>query len=353
MSHLMRAAVLHKPLDLRLEEVIQPECGPGEVKIQVIYNGLCGTDATEYTKGPMMVPLDEPHPGSGHFGPTVLGHEFIGVVVEEGEGVTGRLGKRVACGAGISCGSCTWCLAGRTNLCENYYTLGLSTDGGLAEFAVAPASICFDIPDECSDEDAGLAQPLAVAIHSVRRAQIKPGSSVALLGFGAIGTFVLAALSDYEGEIIAIDIDESRLDLATQLGATQTYLLDPNEAPEDIRSHFPGGFDVVFETSGVNGAAARALALTSNGGTMVLLGLNKTKQELVLADIVFREINIITSVAHVCQDDIPAALALLSKNSLSQFLLDRIVPLSGIVEQGFDPLAQGLVSGKVLVDARR
>lgn len=352
-SNSMRAAVLHHPFDLRLEEVSQPLCGPGEVKIQITYNGLCGTDATEYTKGPMMVPLNAPHPGSGHVGPTVLGHEFIGVVVEEGAGVTGRLGKRVACGAGVSCGSCKMCVAGRTNLCEFYYTLGLSTDGGLAEYVVAPSSICFDVPVSCSDEDAGLAQPLAVAIHSVRRAEIASGSTVAMLGVGAIGAFILAALSDFDCEIIAIDIDQSRLDLAQKLGASKTFLLDPLEKPADIMKHFPFGFDVVFETSGVNGAAERALALTAQGGKMVLIGLNKSKQELILSDVVLREINIITSVAHVCGEDIPEALSMLSKKSLSHILLDRIVPLSMIIEEGMEPLSQGTINGKILVDPRR
>lgn len=353
MSNSMRAAVLHHPFDLRLEEVRQPSCGPGEVKIQITYNGLCGTDATEYTKGPMMVPLETPHPGSGHVGPTVLGHEFIGVVIEEGEGVSGRLGKRVACGAGVSCGNCKMCVAGRTNLCELYYTLGLSIDGGLAEYVVAPSSICFDIPDSCSDEDAGLSQPLAVAIHSVRRAQIESGSSIAMLGVGAIGAFILAALDNYDGEIIAIDIDQSRLDLALKLGATQTFLLDPNEKPSEIKKHFPLGFDVVFETSGVNGAAERALALTAQGGKMLLIGLNKSKQELILSDVVLREINIITSVAHVCGEDIPEALSMLSNKSLSHILLDRIVPLSMIVEEGMEPLSKGIINGKILVDPRR
>ena len=80
----MRAALLHAPHDLRVEDRPDPTCGPGEVVVEVTYNGLCGTDATEYTKGPMMVPLTSPHPGSGHVGPTTLGHEFIGVVVEAG-----------------------------------------------------------------------------------------------------------------------------------------------------------------------------------------------------------------------------------------------------------------------------
>ena len=98
----MRAAVLHAPHDLRVEDRPDPTCGEGEVVVAVTYNGLCGTDATEYTKGPMMVPLAVPHPGSGHVGPTTLGHEFVGTVVGAGRGAEHWSGRRVACGAGVS-----------------------------------------------------------------------------------------------------------------------------------------------------------------------------------------------------------------------------------------------------------
>lgn len=352
MTNTMRAAVLHEPHDLRIEEVPQPICGSRDLKIQVIYNGLCGTDATEYTKGPMMVPLHTPHPGSGHVGPTILGHEFIGLVVDAGAEVSDMLGKRVASGAGVACGKCAMCHAVRTNLCASYYTLGLSADGGLAEYVVAPANTCFEIPENCSNEDAGLAQPLAVAIHSVRRAHITSGQTIAVIGVGAIGAFVLAALSNHDGDIIAMDIDSSRLELATKLGASKTVLLDREETPSSLRARFPEGIEVVFETSGVNGAAARAISLAALGGEVVLLGLNKTPQELVLSDLVLREVNLITTVAHVCGEDIPEALDLLAQRPLSELLLDSIVPLSQVVERGFEPLSQGSVSGKILVDAQ-
>lgn len=348
----MRAGVLYAPGDLRVEDTPTPECGPDDVLIQVRYNGLCGTDATEYTKGPMMVPLITPHPGSGHVGATILGHEFIGTVVAEGENVTGMLGKRVACGAGVSCGRCVMCNGGRTNLCSSYYTLGLSTHGGLAEYAAAPANTCVEIPDACTDEDAALAQPLAVAIHAVRRAALRPGQPVAVLGIGAIGSFILAALSEHDGNIIAMDIEPSRLELATKLGASNTVLLEHAKGIEKLRESYPDGIDVVFETSGVDGAAANACELAALGGTVVLVGLNNRPQPLTLAPIVLREVNIVTTVAHVCAEDIPDALALLTKRPLASLLLDSISPLENVVDDAFARLANGTVSGKILVDPR-
>src|SRR4029077_3896375 len=100
----MRASVLYSPRDLRIESRPDPACGDDDVVIEVALNGLCGTDATEFSKGPMMVPLTTPHPATGHFGPTILGHEFIGVVVESGKNARSLLGKRVASGAGVWCG---------------------------------------------------------------------------------------------------------------------------------------------------------------------------------------------------------------------------------------------------------
>ena len=102
----MRAAVLHAPHDLRVDDRPETLSTDDGVVVEVSYNGLCGTDATEYSKSPMMVPLTVAHPGSGHVGPTTLGHEFIGTVVEAGPGARQWLGRRVASGAGVSCGAC-------------------------------------------------------------------------------------------------------------------------------------------------------------------------------------------------------------------------------------------------------
>ena len=348
----MRAGVLYGTNDLRVEDMPTPSIGPDDLLVEVTYNGLCGTDATEYGVGQIMVPLVQEHPGSRHRGPTVLGHEFIGTVVDAGASTTGRIGQRVACGAGVSCGRCRWCRAGRTNLCSGYYTLGLSTHGGLAEYAAAPASICVAIPSGCSDADAALAQPLAVGIHAVERARIAPGGTVALLGAGAIGSFILAALGDHDGPVIAFDIDEERLATARILGAVRTELLPRDATPADLRELVPDGADRVFETSGAPGAAERAIAMAARGGTVVLVGLTKTPQALNFADVVLREVTIQTTVAHICDSDLPAALQLLDRMPLAPLLLHGVVPLERAVTDGFQPLVEGLVRGKVLVDPR-
>jgi (R,R)-butanediol dehydrogenase / meso-butanediol dehydrogenase / diacetyl reductase len=348
----MRAAVLHAVGDLRVEDRPVPVPGAGEVLLAVTYNGLCGTDVTEYTKGPMMVPLRTPHPGSGHVGPTILGHEFIGDVVGVGAGAETWMGRRVATGAGVSCGVCGPCRAGRTNLCDRYYTLGLSTHGALAEFVAVPASTLVEVPDGCSDIDAALAQPLAVGLHAVSRSGVSAGDTVVLLGVGAIGSFILAGLAHHDGRVVAVDVDEERLRSASQLAAVETLLVRPDDPIDPVAQLVPSGADVVIESSGAPGGAQRAINLVAPGGRVLLVGLVKVPQSLYLADLVLREITVNTTVAHVCSSDLPRALELLTDRPLAKLLVDRVVPLEKIVTDAFDPLVAGTVRGKVLVDPR-
>jgi (R,R)-butanediol dehydrogenase/meso-butanediol dehydrogenase/diacetyl reductase len=323
------------------------------VVLAVSYNGLCGTDVTEYTKGPMMVPLRAPHAGSGHVGPTILGHEFVGRVVDAGRDAERWVGRRVASGAGVSCGACGPCHRGRTNLCDRYYTLGLSTHGALADYVAVPASTLREIPNGCADVDAALAQPLAVGLHAVSRSGATPGDSIVVLGAGAIGSMILAGLAGHDGRVIAADIDAGRLECARQLGATETCLVDPADPVASLRDLVPDGGDVVVESSGVPEAARRACKLTSRGGSVLLVGLSKMPQSLDLADLVLREITIHTTVAHVCDADLPRALAYLTEKPLSRLLVDRIVPLQKVVTDALEPLCAGSIQGKVLVTPRQ
>jgi (R,R)-butanediol dehydrogenase/meso-butanediol dehydrogenase/diacetyl reductase len=336
----MRAAVFHGRRDVRIETRPVPVRRPGEVLVRVTRSGICGTDSTEYQHGPSMFPVNRTHPASGHHGPMVLGHEFIGEVVEADDDAALRPGTRVASGAGVSCGSCVWCADGRTNLCARYWTLGLNADGGLAEFVRVPASTCVAIPNACSDDAAGLAQPLAVGLHAARRT-------------GAIGSFILCGLvSRNPARIIALDIDDGRLATARELGATDVInvagIADPVAAVNAMLAD--AGASVVVEASGTDGSAQRALRMAARGGRVLLVGLAHTPQALNLAETTLREVDILTTVAHVCAEDIPEALALLTDGRVAASLLDRVIGLDQLVADGLDALAAGKARGKILVD---
>ena len=353
MARTMRAVVYHGPADVRIEEVQAPGSpGPGQLVVRVLRAAICGTDAGEYRHGPKLVPLDAPHPHSGHQGPLILGHEFVGEVVEVGDGVTAfEPGDRVVTGAGVSCGTCPRCLEGRTNLCDAYFTLGLHVDGGLAEFAVTPASICCAIPEACPADAAVLSQPLAVGLHALRRGRVGRDDALAVVGVGGIGAMVVAgAHAQGVRIIVAIDLDDDRLGAAGALGATHALRPGDDVLAQLQRITGGAGLDVIVEATGAPPAPALALGAVRRGGRIVIVGLQARPVELDLFALAMNEIKLIGALAHVFADDLPAALAILAGSDLAQRCVDRTVGLDDLVDRGLVPLAEGRVNGKVVID---
>jgi (R,R)-butanediol dehydrogenase / meso-butanediol dehydrogenase / diacetyl reductase len=338
----MRAAVYRGPGALAIEDVAEPtDPGEGELLIRVRRAAICGTDSSEWAHGPL---LARP--------PVTLGHEFVGEVVATGGGVMDfSLGDRVVSGSGISCGQCDWCRAGRTNLCAHYRTIGLHVDGGLAEYVRSPAGICLPVPAGLHDEAAAIAQPLAVALHAVRRSGLRPGQSCAVIGVGGIGAFIVAAAASLgAAPLLALDIDDGRLETARALGATLTA--NTREGTLDAAIHAElgaDGADVVIEASGIPPAPAAAIAGTKRGGRVLIVGLQSAPRELDLLAMAVREIELTTTLAHVCDVDLPEALALLDKGGVAEAVTDRVIALEDLLEDGIKPLAEGTARGKIVV----
>ena len=352
----MKAAVYHGNRDIRVESMPEPgQPGPDEVILEVLRGAICGTDVSEYLHGPHFTPLTQCHPASGHVGPMIIGHEFVGRIIEVGAEVEGfKVGQRVVPGAGVWCGQCEWCQAGRPNLCVHYFTLGLNTHGGLAEFARAPARMCRSVPAGCSDDGAAMAQPLAVALHAVRRSGARPGQTVALLGVGGIGAFILAAArAQGLSPIFAIDVDEGRLATAATLGATFVINARHEDPLKRIHELTDGaGVHVFIEASGAPPGPALALDATRRGGQILLVGLQAEPRSLDLHKLVLREIDVATTVAHVCQVDLPESLDILASTPLAEKVLDRVIPLAGLVEEGLLAMAEGRARGKIVVNPK-
>ncbi len=352
----MKAAVYHGPLDVRIEEVADPDPpGPDEVLVAPLVGSLCGTDLTEFLAGPKRVPLHQAHPVSGHRGPVILGHEFMGIVMEVGAEVSDlHVGKRIVPGAGRWCGTCSQCLAGCTNICEHAVLYGIHTHGGLAERVTVPTSMCVAVPESCSNEAAALAQPCAVAIHALDRVGIQPGQSVALFGVGGIGGFLLAALlARMQGDLslIIVEVDKRKRHLAERLGgSSSTFLLSDELIEAAIRECTRGrGVDLAIEASGSPTAMQQALSVVRSGGTLLQVGIPTGRVSLPLGQVVPREVSIVTTNGMVCHVDLPKALALLSQTDLATRIIDRTVPLDALVADGLEPLALHEVLGKVLV----
>lgn len=352
----MKAAVYHGPLDVRVEEVAEPgPPGPDEVLVAPLAGSLCGTDLSEFLAGPKRIPLHQAHPVSGHQGPVVLGHEFMGIVMEVGASVTDlHVGQRVVSGAGMWCGTCSQCLAGRTNICERAVLYGIHTHGGLAERVTVPASMCVAVPETCSDEAAALAQPCAVAIHALDRVGIVPGQSVALFGVGGIGGFLLAALlaeTRDDLSLIVVEVDKRKRHLTERLGTSASaFILSDEQTEAAIREYTLGrGVDLAIEASGSATAIQQALSVVHSGGTLLQVGIPTGRVSLPLGQVVPREVSIVTTNGIVCHLDLPKALMLLSLTDLAARITDRIIPLDALVADGLEPLALHEVQGKVLV----
>jgi threonine dehydrogenase-like Zn-dependent dehydrogenase len=338
----MKAAVYHGPGDIRIESVADPdEPHGGEVIIEVTRGAICGTDSSEWAHGPL---LARP--------PVVLGHEFVGRVVAVGIAADGlSIGDRVVSGAGVSCGACEWCRAGRTNLCAEYRTLGLHIDGGLAEYVRSPGFVCRRVPDQVSDDAAALAQPLAVALHAVRRSGLEPGQACAVIGVGGIGAFIVAAaVARGASPLIALDVDDTRLETARRLGASVSENVRGRSLSEAILDDTGGaGAHVVIEASGAPGSPAAALAAARRGGRVLIVGLQSEPCEIDLFSFTVREVDLVTTLAHVCDVDLPDALTLLTSTDLADAVIDRVIPLADLVDDGIRPLAEGTARGKIVV----
>lgn len=340
----MRAAVFHAPGDVRIESVPEPAApGAGELLIRVSKAALCGTDSAEWDHGPL---LARP--------PVILGHEFTGQVVTAGADVTGfTAGHRVVSGAGISCGRCAWCAAGRTNLCAGYQTLGLHRDGGLAEYVLSPASICRAVPDELDDVGAAMAQPLAVALHAARRGRVGPGRSCVVIGAGGIGAFIVAAAAALGARpLVAVDVAADRRQTAAALGATHLVNAEGGDPVREVLSAAPEGAHVVIEASGAPGSPAAALEMVCRGGDVVIVGLQHHPFGIDLFSVATREVDMHGTLAHVCGEDLSEAVSVLAGTPLARTVLGEVIPLDDLVDGGLRPLAERKAHGKIVVDVQ-
>ena len=332
----MRAIRFHGAGDVRLDDVPAPPApGPGQVLLKVATAGICGSDGLEYSRGPVLI---------RHVGPITLGHEFAGEVVAAGENVDLQVGTLVACGAGMSCGTCPPCTQGRTNLCTTYATIGFHADGALAEHVLAPAAICFEAQGLTADA-AALAQPMAIAVHAARRGRVTAGDVVLIVGAGGIGSFLTFAAASAGATVLVADTDPRRLGIATALGAARTG--------ESIDRALAGeAADVTFEASGNAQALAQAIARAPRGGRIVAVGVQKAPPPVDMARVTLDELELIGTVAHVARDDVPEALRLLALREQGWAdVAPEALPLELVIEQGIRPLAEGASTRvKTLID---
>ena len=265
----MKAAVLHKAMDLRIEERPEPVIGPYEVLIGVRAVGVCGSDVHCYHKGSIGI-----HPVSQ---PMILGHECAGDVVSVGGAVERlKVGDRVVTEPALPCGHCKACHEGRYNLCPGIRCMGTPpTDGCFCEYIAWPERFTFAIPLSLSYEEAAMMEPLAVAIHSVDMAGLRVHATVAIQGAASVGLLTLAvAKRSGAGRTFIIDRIPERLEFARRLGAAEAISFGECDPVKLVREETGGaGAEVVFEASGSPPALKQATELAGPGGTIVVIGI--------------------------------------------------------------------------------
>jgi L-iditol 2-dehydrogenase len=231
-----RAAVLHGPEDLRIEQIPLPPLGPRDVLVAVDAVGVCGSDMHYFTHG---------RNGQNVLRqPMVLGHEAAGIVTAAGPDAGLPVGTRVAIEPAVGCGTCPTCRSGRYNICPTGTCFGSPpTHGTLAEYVVAPRHAVHPLPDAIPLELGAMIEPLAVAVWAVQRADIRPGHRVLITGAGPIGVLVAqVAAAAGATEIVVTDINDARLARALELGATA--VLNTAHEPPDL-----SGMDRLLECS--------------------------------------------------------------------------------------------------------
>lgn len=318
----MRASFFlgNKTFEVREQEL--PRAGAGEVVIRNMACGVCGTDVHIY----------HGEPGSADVTPpVVLGHEYSGVVTEVGEGVTSlRPGDHVTVDPNIYCGKCDYCRVGKKQLCEHMEAIGVTRNGGFAEYSVVPEGQAFLLSPELPMEFGAMAEPVACCLHGIDRAEVGEGDTVCIVGGGAIG-LIMVQLARLAGaaKIILSEPNEKRRSVGLSLGAD--IAIDP--AAPGAMDGFLNAADVVIECVGNLPAVKSAFAYAKKGANIVLFSVPKvdSKFDLPLFDVYKKELTIKGS--FVNPDTHSRAVALLNAGKLNfdQIITHRF-PLSQMPE---------------------
>jgi 2-desacetyl-2-hydroxyethyl bacteriochlorophyllide A dehydrogenase len=286
----MKALVYLGPRHMELQEVPEPQAGPGEVVIRTVASSVCGSDLHGFREAsPRRIP------------PLIMGHETVGDVSDVGEGVDrGLVGRRVVLSPILSCGHCEACLAGRTNVCSDGRLIGRDVTGGFAERFAVPASSAVELATDVADDDGTLVEPLANAVHVTSRA-VREGDDVLVIGAGPIGT-LMTRMSVERGarSVLVTDRIATRLELARRQGGTPVPVEDAEASVADATHD--RGVDVAIDAVGMEPTWALALRAVRPAGRIEAVGLGAAAGTLDYVGVIGKEATITGSFAWTAED---------------------------------------------------
>ncbi len=327
----MLACVFEGEGKYELKEVPEPKIEkPNQVLLKVLCASICGTDIQI-----LKVPPGHPaNPG------IILGHEYVGEVVEVGSDCHFlRPGDRVAVDPNIPCGCCSYCQKGQHNMCINMTTLGIFINGGFAKYNVAPESQLYKFSSELEPEYAVFAEPLSCVLNAFRKIRPNPGETVLVLGAGPIGQyFIQLSRLAGAGKVFASEPMEMRRKLAEQSGADR--VIDPNSEDliDIIFTETKEGVDIVIDAVGT--LADLTIKVCARGGKILLFGQNQlAKAQIAQNDITRKELSIFGS--YIALHTFPEAIRILESRRLKlDHLITHRLALKDI-GQGFDAMRKG------------
>ncbi len=310
----MKAAVIKEVGKVEISDVEVPVPQEGQVRIAVELGGICGSDNSMY-HGKLAAPL-----------PVIPGHEAVGKIEAVGAGVTEfKVGQRVTIHPNYYCGECDVCKKGLTNICRSKIRLGVDINGVFADYAVVPAKQVYAVPDGLANEVAVFAEPLAVSLHGIKQANIAKDNKVLVFGAGVVGQLCLQLALQHSPNIVNCDLIETRLELATKMGA-QRVISDKDEL-----ASCAGDFDVIFETTGAPSALAQCIELAAPGATIVVLGLPGVEHPVSTVFIVRKELTIKGSMIYTTE--IPESIELLNKGVINtEALVSSVINVEDLQE---------------------
>jgi propanol-preferring alcohol dehydrogenase len=339
----MRAARIFADLSLRLDDLDDPEPGPGEVLVRVHAAGVCGTDL--HILDGMIKP--DPYP-------MTVGHEAAGVVAATGPGTALVAGDRVAVYNKLFCGWCEQCLAGRPNICDTEPgQLGFNMDGGDAEFVVVPERNLVPVPAAVDFATAAVLTCAGMtAVHTARLSGLKLGDTAVVDGIGGVGILVVQAARQAGARVIAVADSPDKQELATAHGATDTVLVaraeDYEKLPGRVRDLTGGrGADVFFELVGTTGTMTAGVRCLAKGGTFVSTGYTDQPLSIHPIEFILSETTLVSTVAATRQD-LADAIALAAGGAMTVPIAGRF-PLDG-VQDALDALRKRTVLGRQILD---
>ena len=336
----MKAAVYHGPGDLRVEEVPVRKLKDNEVKIQVKYCGICGTDIHIF------------HGDGGCCDvtpPLVPGHEFSGVVAEVGAGVkTVKVGDRVTGDPNEMCGECYFCKNGMQHFCKNNIGIGTTVDGGFAEYVIMREKQVYKVSDELSFIEAAMAEPISCCLHGIDLCNIKAGDTVLVMGGGPIGMIMMQlAKNAGASKVIMSEPVEEKREQALKLGATKT--IDPlHEDVEAVLAEYCENVNVVIECVGNVHTQADAVRFAGKGATIMYFGLAAPEESFPIRpdDIFKKELHITSS--YINPYSFERAIQILESGTVElESLITNVVPLDDIADVFTKPEYRR--TGKVMI----